>query len=689
MRDEKKTKQQLVSELVELRQQVAELEISKNEHRRVEEELTAAQKYAHNLIDRSLDMIISVDRERRIVEFNQAAQKAFGYSKEEVLGKHVSMLYADSEGALEAHETARGTGQFTGEVINKRKNGGTFISFLAASPLLNEKDEFLGVMGVSRDITERKQEEEKYRQLLEDMNDGYVVVQEGKYVFVNRRFGEIIGYEPEQVLGGSVGDFRMPEDRQTVTELYDRVARDKEEPHGQYEARTIRRGGEEIICEINSRRIQYEGKPAIGVIVRDITRRKRMEEQIEHRLRIEEAVTNISRLFASNLAVDLNEVLKILGEVVSANRAYVFQFHQDGQKVDNTHEWCSPGTEPQIENLQGINCALIPWWMERLNSGENIVIPDISGLPVEAAYEKEMLQAQNIRSLLVVPIYATGGALVGFMGFDDTGEYRRWSDEDASFLRVGAEMLANYWERKRAEAILRESGEKLRLIFESVPEGIVVSDLEGNILDINEGAVQMHGYDTKEELIGRNSIELIAERDRAGSIESAGNSLETGTTGLIRCAFVRRDGSEFPAVASRAVLRDDSGRPRGFVVVTVDITEQQRMQEQLMLADRLASLGQLVSGIAHEVNNPLTSVIGFSEMLLEKDFPDDIKEDLEIIDREARRAAEVVKGLLVFARSKGTGKGPMDINSIIEEVLRLRSYEQKVSKIKVDIQFAP
>lgn len=101
------------------------------------------------------------------------------------------------------------------------------------------------------------------------------------------------------------------------------------------------------------------------------------------------------------------------------------------------------------------------------------------------------------------------------------------------------------------------------------------------------------------------------------------------------------------------------------------------MQEQLAIADRLASIGQLASGMAHELNNPLTSVIGFSELLLERTLPSDVKEDVKIINREAQRTAQIVRGLLTFARKEGTEKTLVDINSFIQRVLQVRSYEQK------------
>ena len=122
--------------------------------KKAEEKIKTAQEYARYLIESSLDMVISVDKKRRIVEFNQAAEKTFGYSKVEVLGKHINILYANPAEGLEAHKTTRQAGQFYGEILNKRKNGETFTSFLSSSILMDENSEFLGVMGVSRDITD-------------------------------------------------------------------------------------------------------------------------------------------------------------------------------------------------------------------------------------------------------------------------------------------------------------------------------------------------------------------------------------------------------------------------------------------------------------------------------------------------------------------------------------------------------
>jgi signal transduction histidine kinase len=117
--------------------------------------------------------------------------------------------------------------------------------------------------------------------------------------------------------------------------------------------------------------------------------------------------------------------------------------------------------------------------------------------------------------------------------------------------------------------------------------------------------------------------------------------------------------------------------------------EHRRAEGQLIITDRLASIGELASSLAHELNNPLTGVIGFSQLLLSKELPDEIREDVQTIYTEAKRTADVVKNLLIFARRHAPVKQLVDINSVIEKVVSLRAYEHKVENIQVVTHFAP
>jgi signal transduction histidine kinase len=123
-------------------------------------------------------------------------------------------------------------------------------------------------------------------------------------------------------------------------------------------------------------------------------------------------------------------------------------------------------------------------------------------------------------------------------------------------------------------------------------------------------------------------------------------------------------------------------------MVARDVTKQKRMEEQLIVTDRLASIGELSSGIAHELNNPLTSVIGFSQLLMEGDVPENMRENLATIYDEAQRAAVIVKNLLTFARKHAPVKQMSQVNTVVEGVLKLRSYEQKVNNIEVEKHLA-
>ncbi len=129
-------------------------------HEHAMEILRMAQTYAGNIVESSLDMIIAVDLKRHIVEFNRAAQRAFGYRIEEVLGKHVDMLYADTDEASLISKTTLESGVCVQEILNERKNGEVFPCLLSASILHDVYGNPMGIMGISRDITDRKKSEE-------------------------------------------------------------------------------------------------------------------------------------------------------------------------------------------------------------------------------------------------------------------------------------------------------------------------------------------------------------------------------------------------------------------------------------------------------------------------------------------------------------------------------------------------
>ncbi|MDD5511597.1 MAG: transporter substrate-binding domain-containing protein [Dehalococcoidales bacterium] len=257
------------------------------------------------------------------------------------------------------------------------------------------------------------------------------------------------------------------------------------------------------------------------------------------------------------------------------------------------------------------------------------------------------------------------------------------------------ELIEEIGERKQAEDALKTSEGKFRLMFHSVSEGIVCSDLDGNISDANRAAVLMFGYDHKDQVVGHGVFEYVDEIDHDRVIKNMMRTLETGITRDIEYIFVRKDGSRFPGELSSSVLSNESdGDPVGFITVIRDITERKKaeaekleMERKAQVTDRLASIGEMASGIAHEINNPLTSVVGFSELLMEKDLPEDLRQDVEIIYDSSQRVAGIVKGLLTFARQHKPVQNRTGINEIIESTLALRKYALETSNIEVEARF--
>jgi len=251
-------------------------------------------------------------------------------------------------------------------------------------------------------------------------------------------------------------------------------------------------------------------------------------------------------------------------------------------------------------------------------------------------------------------------------------------------------ILRDITQRKRMEEELRENREQLRKMFESMTDGVAVINLDGVITEVNQRIAEIHGFSSKDKLLGKSAFELVAPRDHERIAANMRKAIKQGKLGGVEYTLLKADGTEFPGELSTSVLKDASGNPAGHITIVRDITEHKVMQEQLMLTDRLASIGELASGIAHELNNPLTSVIGFSQLLMErKDMIDDVKEDLGLVHSEAQRAASIVKNLLTFARKHAPVKQPSQINNIVDDVLKLRAYEQKINNIEVIRQFDP
>lgn len=182
----------------------------------------------------------------------------------------------------------------------------------------------------------------------------------------------------------------------------------------------------------------------------DITEQKIVERAIKRRLEFERIVSGISSMIINSVDFDMviNYSIEQMGKLGDADRSYLFLMRESQDILDNTHEWCAGGVEPQKDKLQNLPCDMFPWWMEKLRKGEIIHIGNVSKMPEEAGAERAILEGQDIKSLLVLPIRIKEG-LVGFLGFDNTHKAWKWLEDDITLLRISAEIIGNAIERCR------------------------------------------------------------------------------------------------------------------------------------------------------------------------------------------------------------------------------------------------
>lgn len=217
-------------------------------------------------------------------------------------------------------------------------------------------------------------------------------------------------------------------------------------------------------------------------------------------------------------------------------------------------------------------------------------------------------------------------------------------------------------------------------------ELISIASPDGRILWANPAYCRTLGYDLQE-LLSRRASETLAEQSRASVVEI---EAAVRAEGVWRGTVVRqrRDGSTLLSTGSVLALRDAQGALSHFVAVERDVTQETHLREQLVHSERLAAVGQLVSGVAHELNNPLQSIIGFTELLIDAERREEPRSDLEQVRAEAHRAAKIVRNLLAFVRRSAVERAPASLNALVAATVALRKYEFSITGITLEESYA-
>jgi len=628
------------------------------ERKQAEEALKVSEHNFRSSLDNSMLGIRIIDRiDGNTVYANQAFLNIFGYKRLDEIS--LSPLREHHTPEEEARYLQRKDKRLQGEPVPRnprvdivRKDGSIgHLEVYRNKMVWNGKDAFQitynDITGSVEAEELLRQNEEKYRMIVENTRDIIFTLNiKGEFIYVSPAVSTILGLNPDEMIGRHFISIIHPDDVSQIETLVDRNIRDGyQTPHG-IEFRAGQMSGEwrwfngrgDTIKDAQGNFINFLGT------ANDITERKSAEEALrqseqDYRNSLDFSVLGI-RITGDN------------GEIIYANKALLDMY---GYK--------------NIEEL-------------RASPPQEHYTP-ASQAEFDRRHEKYLL-GEQLPDQLEVDIIHKDGAV----------RHLRLSGQNVLWNGKWLRQVINQdvTELVEAEKTVRESEEKYRMLVENTLDVIFTTNENEEFVYISPSVKSMLGYDP-EQLIGKPFISFVYQEDVPLLQQEIKNNYRTDYLVSKDIEYRMRHASGEPVwVLSRGTrMVDSNSNFRDFIGIIRNITEhklmdqeRQKLEDKSHVANRLAAVGEMAAGIAHEINNPLTGVLGFSQMLLQReDLPEEIKAELKLIADGSQRVADIVRRLLTFARQAKPIKTLVNLNDIIDNTLKLREYVLKTNNIQV------
>ncbi len=390
------------------------------------------------------------------------------------------------------------------------------------------------------------------------------------------------------------------------------------------------------------------------------------------RARLDELSALHEMSVAATSTLDVREILeRIVGalrDTLGFSNLAVMLIDEEDNRLKIT---AGSGYKPHV--AERITIAFgegITGWVALSGLPQNV--PDVLRDP------RYIMADESIRSEVCVPL-AVGKRVIGVLNVE-SDQVAAFSDDTVRFLSTLAGQVAVVIENARLFQKAAAGEKDWEDTFKAIKDGIAIYDEEFRILRANPALAGILERPL-DELIGRRCFEILSycegptsptcpHRQAMRTREPTSIEVEEPKLGKTLHVF------SFP-------IFDTDGTSKGTVHTIRDITKEKALRSQLLQTEKLAAIGELVSGVAHELNNPLTSVMGYAQLLQAADVGPEIREDLQTIYQEAQRSARIIENLLTFARKETTEKRYADVNHILRDTLELRSYQFKVDNVQM------
>jgi len=635
----------------ELEKSNAHLRDRITKHQRTEKELLRLTA----ILDRTSDLVGLSSPDGLLSYLNAACRRVAGFGDDENLcGLNISNVHPDRAWRIVSEEgipAAKTRGVWAGEtaIVNRDGREIPVSQVIMAHHAPDGSLEYLST--IMRDITEHKrmdealrQSEERYRRITENMNDLLVELDaQGILKYVSPSHRSILGYDSEELVGSSAFDGIHPEDReQTMANYMDGVRR---EADCEAEYRYRCKDGTYLWVHSSGHPLFGSDGKHIGFIIssHDVTDRKKAEEALQ------ESETNYRRLF-NNAPAAIYQVDFRTGKYLKANEI-VCEFFGCTQKEITS---LSPADLLTDQSKQ-----LFAQRLRKISLGEPVTdTPEYEFIDESGKHRWLQLNVKNI--------------------YDSEG------------LMIGADVVAHeITERKQAEEALQEAQRRLSDIIEFFPDATMVIDREGKVTAWNRAMEAMTGV-RAEEMLGKGNYEyalpFYGER-RPILIDLAlrpDPEKEKAYTSIQRTNDTIMGEAYTPALATgmihmsatASVLRDSKGEIIAAIECVRNNTERKKMEERLQRSEKMESLGVLAGGVAHDLNNLLGVLVGYSELLLQETTEGSRTEKYaKSILQGGERAAAIIQDLLTMARRGVAVSDTVNLNQILAASLKTPEYE--------------
>jgi PAS domain S-box-containing protein len=541
---------------------------------------TAAMRLAA-VVQSSHDAVAAKTLNGIITDWNQSAERIFGYKPKEIIGKSVLTLIPKDRQSEEQEilrKIRHGESLDHYETVRCRKDGQLIDVSLTISPIKNPKGEIVGVSKIARDITNQKQTERRLSEqarLLNLTNDSIIVRDhQDRIVYWNRGAEEMYGFSAKEALGKITHELLQtahPENLEKIRKNLERNNRwSGELVHTRKDGKTITvfsrwtldrdvRGRPTSVLETNT----------------DVTARKRVEQQqraLYQFAQLQYIATNVGEIHDASLDAILS--------AMDCHRAAILLF--DKEKAMRFVAWRGL-SERYRKAVEGHS----PWKPDAKNPKPVCINDvDIADIPKPV---KSTIRGEGIRAAAFIPLVSSRKLIGKFMTYYDAPHV--FTDDELKLATTIATQLAQAIEHKRDEEALRESEARLRATVEQATAGVARCDTNGRIVFANQTLCKMLGY-TEPELIGKSLADVTYRDDLKKTMRLFQRMIQLGKPYEVEKRYVRKDGSVLWADVSASAVREPNGKAQSTVAVIVDITARKKVEQALQKSNE--ALEQLV-----------------------------------------------------------------------------------------------